>query len=751
MVTRRNLLLQYWALVVLVLAAGALLHRWETTLGTRLRAIAFDTYQQIAPRPYDPAAPVRIVDIDEVSLTERGQWPWPRTEIAALVAKLEDMGAVAIVFDMVFPEPDRLSPDLVAKRLPKDPALTDAANALAAMPSNDSVLAQAISQAAVVTAFVGVPDATGRASLPPRPAEIEYKGNDPRLFLPSFPQTVVNLPVLTQHAAGSGFNNWIPEHDQIIRKLPMLITVGQEIYPSIALEALRLAQGYSNYLILSSGAEGERSFGTRTGIAKVLIGGVFVPTDETGQMWLHFSRRDPRRYLSAARVLDGSVKPDDIKGKIVLIGTSAAGLLDIRATPVDAAMPGVEAHAQAIEQMLAGDYIVRPDFAPGAEIIFSGIAGLILALAVYGTGAAVGSIVGGFAVASVIAISWLSYTRQGWLFDPVFATGSLSAVYLAASGFLRLVTERERNASRMKLQRIAQEMEAAAQIQRSFLPKEDLITAGHTKFDLYATMQPAKDVGGDFYDYFMVADGKLAFAIGDVSGKGVPAALFMSVSRTVLRTVAFEVIEPGPVLTRVNAILARDNSEGMFVTVFYGVLDLETGVLSLSSAGHDDSYLLTGKSEAEILRYMGPAVGLLDGADYPTVSRQLSKGDAIFLLTDGITEAFNIDGRVFTAERLEKLVATRCEPFERQGHRRNCNQGSLCVFGRHRAIRRHYMRRGAVHRLGPALDCQLVETALGLVDELSSPLPNERDAKATRLQVLEFLGFLWLRPSLHIK
>ncbi len=626
-----------------------------------MRAIAFDTYQQIAPRTFDPSAPVRIVDIDEVSLAERGQWPWPRTDIAALVTKLEESGAVAIVFDMVFPEPDRLSPDLVAKRLPKDAVLTDVAKVLSAMKSNDSVLSEAIGDAAVVTAFIGMPHGGETGSLPPKPAEIEHKGNDPRLFLPSFPHAIMNLPVIAEHAAGSGFNNWIPEQDQIIRKLPMLITVRDEIYPSIALEALRLAQGYSNYLIVSSGASGENSFGTKTGIAKVLIGGVTVPTDEAGQMWLHFSNRDARRYLSAARVLDGTIKADAIKGKIILIGTSAAGLLDIRATPLDAAMPGVEAHAQAIEQMLAGDYLIRPDFATGAEIVFSCIAGLVLALAVYGTGAAVGSIVGGLGVVGVLAISWLAYTRLGWLFDPVYATGSLSAVYLAASGFLRLATERERNASRMKLQRIAQEMEAAAQIQRSFLPKEDLALPGQDKFDLYATMQPAKDVGGDFYDYFMAADGKLAFAIGDVSGKGVPAALFMSVSRTVLRTVAFEVIEPGPVLTRVNGILARDNSEGMFVTVFYGVLDLETGVLSFSSAGHDDSYLLTGRNGAEIVRYMGPAIGLIDGSEYPTVSRHLTNGDAIFLLTDGITEAFNIDGRVFTAERLEKLVSTGCD------------------------------------------------------------------------------------------
>jgi serine phosphatase RsbU (regulator of sigma subunit) len=169
-------------------------------------------------------------------------------------------------------------------------------------------------------------------------------------------------------------------------------------------------------------------------------------------------------------------------------------------------------------------------------------------------------------------------------------------------------------------------------------------------------MKPAKDIGGDFYDYFIIAENKLGFAIGDVSGKGVPAALFMSVSRTVLRTVAFEAGEPGDVLARVNTILARDNTEGMFVTLFYAILDLDTGTLQMSSAGHDDLFLLIGSEELEALQHTGPAVGLFDGAEYATVTRKLDGGDSIFVLTDGVTEAFNIDGRVFTVERLARFL-----------------------------------------------------------------------------------------------
>ena len=172
-------------------------------------------------------------------------------------------------------------------------------------------------------------------------------------------------------------------------------------------------------------------------------------------------------------------------------------------------------------------------------------------------------------------------------------------------------------------------------------------------------MMPAKSVGGDFYDYFLIDNNKLGFVVGDVSGKGVPAALFMSVSRTVLRTIAFEGEEPGRVLSKVNAILSRDNTEGMFVTIFYAVLELETGVLTFSSAGHDDALLLTGPDSCEALHYMGPAIGLFDFSEFPTATRNLAPGDTMLLWSDGITEAFNIDGRVYGPERLVKLLKRR--------------------------------------------------------------------------------------------
>lgn len=206
-----------------------------------------------------------------------------------------------------------------------------------------------------------------------------------------------------------------------------------------------------------------------------------------------------------------------------------------------------------------------------------------------------------------------------------------------------------------------QEMETAAEIQRSFLPRSLDLGRYSGRCDVFASMIPAKHVGGDFYDFFTVDDRYLAFAIGDVSGKGVPAAIFMSLSRTVLKTIAVSGAGPAEVLMRTNRLLAEENAESMFVTLFFARLDLETGLLEYSSGGHDEVFLL-GDGEGPVqLEHLGPAVGLFGGVEYSERSVQLAPGDFVLLATDGVTEAFNRQEEVFGFERLTALLSG-CRP-----------------------------------------------------------------------------------------
>lgn len=432
-----------YALILGAVIAGALALRiWDPSPVARLRSLVFDSYQQIRPRTFDPSLPVRIVDIDEESLKRVGQWPWPRTVLAELVQKLTANGAASIGFDMVFPEPDRLSPANALHFWPKSDALQSLREEVEKLPSNDQVLAEAIGQAPVVLGFIATPQGT---TIPATKAGFAHGGDDPRLFAPHYPGAASSLPELQQNASGAGALNWLPEYDQIIRRMPMVVVVGDKTYPSLAADMLRLAQGASTYMVKSSGASGETAFGEKTGIAKVRVGDYEVPTEANGQMWIRFTHQEKERYLPAWRVLNGEIGKDEIDGRLLIIGTSAAGLLDLRATPLDASVPGVELHAQAMEQILQGAFLQRPDFVTPAELLYILLLGSLIAFLIYQSGAAGSALVGGAAIAAVVAVSWYAFDVLGWLVDPVYPAIALAAIYLAGTLFVFLRTERERN------------------------------------------------------------------------------------------------------------------------------------------------------------------------------------------------------------------------------------------------------------------------------------------------------------------
>ena len=387
--------LLYALIVGAVIAAALVLRIWDPSPVARLRAVVFDTYQQISPRQFDPGLPLRIVDIDEESLKRVGQWPWPRTVLAELVKKLTDNGAAAVGFDMVFPEPDRMSPANALRFWPQSDALAGLRDEVEKLPSNDQVFAEAIGQGAVVLGFIATPQG---GSLPQAKAGFAHGGDDPRLFAPSYPGAAASLPELQDKAAGAGSLNWLPEHDQIIRRVPMVVQVGDKLYPSFAADMLRLAQGASTYMVKSSGASSEKAFGEKTGIVKVRIGDYEVPTEADGEMWIRFTKQAKERYLPAWKVLNGEIGKEEIEGRLAIIGTSAAGLLDLRATPLEASVPGVELHAQAVEQILQGSFLQRPDFATPAELLYILVLGLLIAVLIYRLGAAGSAVLGGIAV-----------------------------------------------------------------------------------------------------------------------------------------------------------------------------------------------------------------------------------------------------------------------------------------------------------------------------------------------------------------
>jgi adenylate cyclase len=425
-----------------VLLAVLLLRVFDPAPVEQIRNLVFDTYQQIEERPYDPRLPVRIVAIDDESLARLGQWPWPRTLVARLVDRLAAAGAAVIAFDVVFAEPDRSSPERVLPSWPATPEVRALRDSLAALPSHDGVLAEAMGRARVVTGFVLT---NGAATSPPAVrARFALAGDDPKPFVPSFTSAVTNLGGLEAAALGNGAFNPTPDRDQVMRRIPLVLRLGESLYPTLAVEALRVAQGAATNLIKSSGASGVLAFGAHTGISAVRIGQSVIPTDRHGRLLAHFTESTPARYIPAWQVLEPGFEAERVAGRIVFVGTNAPGLFDMRATARDPAVPGVEIHAQVVEQILSGAFLHRPDFATGAELAYMLVLGLALVFLLPRYGATPGLLLGLAATVVVIGGSWLAYDRRGWLFDPVFPTFVVVFVFLSSTviSFLRSEAQR---------------------------------------------------------------------------------------------------------------------------------------------------------------------------------------------------------------------------------------------------------------------------------------------------------------------
>ncbi len=417
-----------YPLLILALIGGAILVRYEDPFFVRaLRLIAFDHFQRFDPEPYDPNLPIRIVDIDEKSLSMIGQWPWPRSTVRDLLLALTSKGASAVAFDVLFAEPDRTSIEAIVKLLPEREASAIKA-ATAGLPSNDELFAAALKDTpSVLSVALG----EGASTTFQAKAGFVFGGDDPRPFLMAFKGASENLPELENAAHGVGAFNWVADRDQIVRRVALMFRLNESFVPSLAAEAIRIAQGATTYVLKASNASGETAFGQSTGLNHIRIGDIEVPTDGGGGVYLKFRHFEQAAYIPAWKVLAGEVAQEDIEGRIILVGTSAPGLLDLRATPVDAAVPGVDIHAQVIEHLLTGQFLERPDYALALEEFVILALGLIMAFALPQISAKASAIVGFLTIALILFGGWAAYRYWNLLLDPsypVLILGSLTAI-----------------------------------------------------------------------------------------------------------------------------------------------------------------------------------------------------------------------------------------------------------------------------------------------------------------------------------
>ena len=422
--------------MVAALAAAWLgVHLADPITLQNLRLAQFDQFQRWYPRAYS-TVPVRIVDIDEASLKAFGQWPWPRTRIAELIERLHLAGAKVIALDVLLSEPDRTSPRAMAQ-LWQNP---QADAWLKQLPDHDEKLADSLRAKPVVLGSNLLHKPTEAASdlnadpMAKPPYRIVASGvANAAQWLAPYDAMTQPLPVLLKAASGIGAINSSADHDSVVRRVPLMLRVGTQAVPTLSAEAVRVALATPNYVLRGSAG----------GVQDIRIGKLEIPTNAQGELWLHYTANQASRYVSAAQVLQGKVPTTSMTDHVVLVGSSAAGLSDLRASPTGQLVPGVLTHAMAVEQILSGHYLTRPAWANGLEamVLFLGVASLTgLALRLPVRWAAVALVL---TIAVLGASAWWAFTQQRWLLDAATPALAMLVSFAIASGLRQIWVERQ--------------------------------------------------------------------------------------------------------------------------------------------------------------------------------------------------------------------------------------------------------------------------------------------------------------------
>ena len=617
-----------------------------------VRLAAFDAYQRWAPRARH-SGPAVVVAIDDESLRLHGQWPWPRTWLARLVSRIAESNPAAIGVDIVMPEADRLSPGRLPEFVPG--MGPDLVQRLTTLPSNDSVLARTLQSSRVVLGIAGLEAEAPGPRHTVRRVPFRTVGGDPRPLVRRFDATLHSADEIDRVVKGHGLLSVDPERG-VVRRMPLVATVGETLVPAFGIEILRIATG-GPMVTVRTGA---------SGVQAVEVGDLVVPTEPDGSVRVHFARSDPERFVSAADVLAGKVDRERLERKLVLIGVTAIGLSDYQATPVADRMPGVEIHAQLLENIYDDELLARPRGVVWAEASLLLAGGLLLVLIMPRASALASAALYALMVAAIVTAGALLYLKSGILLDaasPSLALGtlftSMLVVTLAEIERHRQELRRQVERQREEAARLAGELEAARRIQMGSLPDPMTAFPGDARLDLYAFLEPAREVGGDLYDFFPLDRDRLCLLIGDVSGKGLPGSLFMAVSKALYKSAALRGVGPvDAVMREADGEISRDNAEGLFVTMLAGVLDAGSGLLEYCNAGHEPLYLLPN-GDRPLVRLAdggGPPLCVLDRFPYAASSRRLVPGDALCLVTDGVLDAMSPKAEAFGRARFEALI-----------------------------------------------------------------------------------------------
>jgi len=605
--------------------------------------LSFDLYQKVFAEKKE--SEVVIIDIDEKSLGKFGQFPWNRLVFAKILDQLNKSNPKAIGFDIFFTEKDRQSPEAIIKSynlIPSDIA------SIEKLKSPDDVFSEKLKENNSIIAVLGsnVPSHSNYD----RKAKARFlsKGGDPKQFTYSYPYSIGSLEKLENNVKGLGSISFLDQSDGIIRSLPLVVQFNKKIYPTMGLEMVRVGSKQKNiYLELSE-----------VGIERISARPHKIQSDPNGIIWIKYKRSEKKQYISAQDVYDGKFQSDFFKDKYVLIGASAQGLFDLVKIPLGVTVPGVEVHANVIENILDQSYLIRNPNTYIFELLFSIIVAFVTFILSqkikpkYSLSIFFGNIL------AIIIIGFSIYKFRSELVDISYPIFIVTVTFLTGLYFRFIEENKMALANLQKEAKLLKERELAAGVQKSLFP--DI-----SKFEnfIFAKNVPARDVSGDYFDVVRSTPEEYFFTLADVSGKGVKAGMYMAKASSIFRTLTNLKFPLEKVVFGVNNELVEAKFKGMFVTAVFGKINIKTGELVFINAGHESILVFDQDKNYEYIKSEMPPLGIIK---YFTESMVKSstmniKDKTLVVYTDGVTEGYIKSGEELGAKGVQKIVDSMSE------------------------------------------------------------------------------------------
>ena len=602
----------------------------------KISLINYDFYQKTLVK--GEVKNITIIDIDEKSIATIGQFPWRRDVYAKILRNLNQFNPASVAFDIFFSEEDKQNPKNLLIELKKNNNISENIEVL----DTNKIFIDEIKKTKAILPVVGEIRKNIVINNSKPKLRIISKGSNPKNHLFKFNGKITSLEKINNAATGIGSISLLPGIDGIIRSVPILLNIDDQIWPSLSLESIRVSNDQKNLLIETNDA-GIQSIKTRKNL---------FTTDNNAVINIKYKVFKKENYISAIDIINSDFDKKRIENKIVLIGSSAQGLFDIVKISNGRVVPGVEVHAHIINNILTDDSIQKNLFTNSIENILLIIVLIMLVLVPSKTKPKYSIL---FFIGCLITINLISVILfyQNLYVDPFYSSICGTLVF-TVSLYFRYLDENSIALENEKKQLVLKkEREIAGEVQKKLFPVNKEIE----KY-VFAKNTPAKDVSGDYYDYYKVNDNEFFFTLADVSGKGIKAGILMANAASVFRSLTKMNSSLSKTAMYINNQVKDSSYQSMFITAVIGKINIEKKEMEYVNLGHEPMMILDQSFNFKYLDATLPPLGMMmvkNESHFKTTTMDITD-KTILIYTDGLTEGYVKNKEELTVNGFENEI-----------------------------------------------------------------------------------------------